>query len=168
MSGYTCDTNPSSLGGGIPGGQPRGGLLGGGGGNGGSGMVGGNTRGIDRLVLRKGFGRVHELSSRRIITPFRQANNAGDINGSVNSEVIAGLPTHSQVGGVGAKQLVYGRAGGVHSGGRSAYTGNPKYVYDGSDYTRFKKLQAKNRNYNDKSFGGSNNGSYVPLRRVRH
>ena len=31
--------------------------------------------------------------------------------------------------------------------------GNPKYVNDSSDYIRFKKLSAKNRNYNDSSFG---------------
>jgi hypothetical protein len=40
-------------------------------------------------------------------------------------------------------------------------------VYDGSDYTRYKKLRAVNRTYDDKSFGGSNNGSYSALKRVR-
>ena len=34
---------------------------------------------------------------------------------------------------------------GGNSTGESAYTGNQKFVYDGSDYTRFKKLQAFNR-----------------------
>ncbi len=51
----------------------------------------------------------------------------------------------------------------------SFYTGNPKYVYDGSDYTRFKKLQAVNRNYDDKSFGGDrSHTAKVSLSRVRH
>ena len=202
MSGTIANRNPSTLGGGLPGGQPPGGLLGGGGGStGGSGMVGSSERGRDRQVLRKAFGRFHVESSEETnlggglgepnypiglgafdedevtapsytptkhpITPFRQAYNAGDSNGTVNSTVLPGLPTHSQVGGTGAGQLIYGRVGGVHQGGRSAFTGNPKYVYDGSDYIRFKKLQAKNRNYNDYSFGGANNGAYVPLMRVR-
>lgn len=208
MSGTIANHNPSTLGGGLPGGQPYGGLLGGGGSStGGSGMVGSSERGRDRQVLRKAFGRFHVETSvetsvetnlgglesegggtggglgafdedevttpsytpaKHPITPFRQAYNAGDSNGTVNSSVLPGLPTHSQVNGIGAGQLIYGRAGGVNHGGRSAFTGNPKYVYDSSDYIRFKKLQAKNRTYNDYSFGGSNNGSYVPLMKVRH
>jgi hypothetical protein len=32
---------------------------------------------------------------------------------------------------------------------------NGKFVYDGSDYINFKKKQAINRNYNDRSFGGN-------------
>jgi len=101
------------------------------------------------------------------ITPFRQAFNAGDSAGTINNSVLGYLNAPNQVGGTGAGQLIYGRAGGIHKGGLAAYTGNPKYVYDSSDYIRFKKLQAKNRTYNDKSFGGANNGAYVPLMRVR-
>jgi hypothetical protein len=102
------------------------------------------------------------------LTPFRQAFNAGDSQGTVNNSVLAELYAPNQVGGIGAGQNIFSRAGGVHKGGQAAYTGNPKYVYDGSDYIRFKKLQAKNRTYNDKSFGGANNGAYVPLMRMRH
>ena len=101
------------------------------------------------------------------LTPFRQAFNAGDSEGTVNNTVLEYLYAPNQVGGTGAGQLIYDRAGGAHKGGGAAYTGNPKYVYDSSDYIRFKKLQAKNRTYNDKSFGGANNGAYVPLMRVR-
>ena len=54
----------------------------------------------------------------------------------------------------------------------SLWSGNQKYVYDSSDYIRFKKLQAKGRNYNDKSFGGPAKGQssseLVALGRVRH
>lgn len=54
-------------------------------------------------------------------------------------------------------------------GGRVAmWSGNPRWVYDGADYVRFKKLQAKNRNFNDVSWGGDrNNASQVALSRVR-
>jgi hypothetical protein len=34
-------------------------------------------------------------------------------------------------------------------------TCNVKFVYDGSDYTRFKRNLAVNKNYNDRSFGGN-------------
>lgn len=37
----------------------------------------------------------------------------------------------------------------------ASYSGNPKFVADSSDFVRFKKLKAKSKTYNDKSFGGS-------------
>ena len=52
--------------------------------------------------------------------------------------------------------------------GEAMYAGNPKYIYDGSDYTRFRKLQAINRTFNDKSYGGAeNNQTQSVLRHVR-
>jgi hypothetical protein len=51
--------------------------------------------------------------------------------------------------------------------GNSYYTGNPKYVYDSSVYTRYKQLKSVNKTYDDKSFGGSNNGAYTFLLAVR-
>jgi hypothetical protein len=47
-------------------------------------------------------------------------------------------------------------------------TCNVKFVYDGSDYTKFKKDQAVNRNYNDRSFGGNdNNAAQSAIRHIR-
>ena len=47
-------------------------------------------------------------------------------------------------------------------------TCNVKYVYDGSDYITFKKLQAVNRNYNNASNGGNlNSGSQSAFRAIR-
>jgi hypothetical protein len=47
-------------------------------------------------------------------------------------------------------------------------TCNVKFVYDGSDYTKFKKNQAINRNYNDRSFGGNDyNTSQSAIRHIR-
>ena len=55
----------------------------------------------------------------------------------------------------------------MYGGSASAYSGNPKFVYEGSDYTKFKKLQAINRNYNDITFGGDqHSGSQQAYRRV--
>lgn len=52
--------------------------------------------------------------------------------------------------------------------GAKGTMGNPRYVYDSSVYSKYKRLAAKNRNYNDKSFGGDeNHGSYTALMHVR-
>jgi hypothetical protein len=60
------------------------------------------------------------------------------------------------------------RAGNQRRPGIPSSTCNVKYVYDGSDYTTFKKNQAINRTYNDKSFGGdASNASQSAWRRVR-
>jgi len=175
MSGFSIDIFPSRLGGGIPGGQPLGGLLGGGAGStGGSGMQGGGPRGIDRMVLRQAFGLVTvpgragttDAGTRGAITPFRAAYNIGDTRGTVNESPLSTMPGSNQVNGIRSTQL-HVFIGGVHNNGGAAYTGNPRYVHDSSDYIRFKKLQAKNRNYNDSSFGGANNGAQVAYRRVR-
>jgi len=181
MSGFTIDIFPSKLGGGIPGGQPPGGLLGGGGGtDGGSGMDGGQTRGMDRIRLRRAFnatGHISGINGSRIVvpngaqgvslTPFRRAFNAGDITNVKNSAPRAEVPGANQVNGRTNSRLNTW-SGGVHNNGAAYYSGNPKHVYDSSDYIRFRKLQAKLRTYNDKSFGGANNGSFVAWNRVRH
>ena len=45
---------------------------------------------------------------------------------------------------------------------------NVRFVYDSSDYTRFKKMEARNKTYNDLSFGGDqHNGSYTFLNNLR-
>ena len=175
MSGFSIDIFPSKLGGGIPGGQPRGGLLGGGAGsNGGSGMEGGGERGTDRMLLREAFGLItipskagtSDAGNRGAITPFRGAFNAGDTRGTVNESPLPTMGGSNQVNNsIRRSQIV--PSGGPRNNGSSAYSGNIRYVYDSSDYIKFKKLQAKNRNYNDSSFGGANNGANVALARVR-
>ena len=179
-----------------PGGQPRGGLLGGGATSySGSGMIGGNERGQSRIVLRKSFGNqvisgipctkdsdckkctgcsplmINKSSNGcPSLTPFRRAMNAGDIFNQVNSKTLSTMSAPNQVNNIKSSQIrgLKQRSGSARKGGKAAYTGNPRYVYDRSDYTRFKKLQTQNRNYNDYSFGGYNNSSYVSLMHVRH
>lgn len=187
MSGFVNDTMKSILGGGIPGAQSKGGLIGGGGGaTGGSGMVGGAARGRTRKVLRRAFGNSQlsstiaaptcaisfecrklnpTLSAPNRITPFRAAMSAGDVNGTVNSTASAILPGSNQISSKVPLSLVWG---GVRNNGESLFTGNPRYVYDSSDYVRYKRLQAQNRNYNDKSFGGDqSNATQVAIRASR-
>ena len=180
----------STLGCGLPGVAPK--LVGGGAGayNQGSGMDGANGRSMNRKILRQSFGtkviktitdsefgsplmlKHHNLTS---LTPFRAAMNAGDVNGTVNESTnsIFGRPAN-QVTGVNpsfssqALAGYKGLAGNIQTSGNSAYTGNPRFVYDGADYIRFKKLNSINNNYNDRSFGGDqHNASQSALRRVR-
>ena len=181
MSGNRLNmTMTSILGGGLPGGQPKWGLIGGGSGStGGSGMEGGGARGIDRFVLREAFGNQY-LSNNPVFqspayyvneglsktTPFRAIMSAGDVNGTKNEAGAPFLPSPNQLRS-SYVQTVKLFTNGVRDNGSAFFTGNPKYVYDGSDYTRYKKLRAVNRTYDDKSFGGSNNGSYSALKRVR-
>ena len=168
------NSNPSSLGGGVPGFQPQ--LLGGGAGAyGSSGMEGGGLRGDTRSFLRRGMGNImlakkatgnNNLKS--AVGPFRLAFNAGDPMGSINSAGLSTLPAPNQVGsGRASSANLHFTTGGAHNDGAAAFTGNPKYVYDGSDYIRFKRQTAVLKTYNDESFGGANNGSYTALNFVR-
>lgn len=176
MSGNINDTNPSKLGGGMPGFQPA--LIGGGANqNSGSGMIGGGERSIDRVFLRKSAGNYNYLDSLGIVykksglSPFRQVFVAGDI--SLASPNYSGtapnplLPKINQVNSIGVSINNANGGGNLYSTGGASFSGNPHYIYDSSDYTRFKKLTSTLKTYNDKSFGGSNNGSYSFLMRVR-
>jgi hypothetical protein len=154
------------LGGGIHGVQPK--LIGGGAGaNGSSGMDGASTRGLARKVLRIGFGRFNQdlgVVVKKVITPFRQAYNAGDPNGYINQSSTGGESNHLNSAGLSSSLRVYARASGVKSSGNATFAGNPKFVYAGDDYVRFKKLAAINKTYNDKSFGGDeSNASFTSL-----
>lgn len=137
-----------------------------------------NIRAIDRNVLREAFGNmVYRIStgvSKNALnngvsrtTPFRTVMNAGDINGTVNKSVdVNALPKPANQ--VRVKNLSGWKlsAGSVQTQSSGAfYSGNPKFVYDSTDYVRFKKLQAINRNYNDPTFGGDDHyASQVALK----
>lgn len=181
MSGNVLNNTMSSiLGGGLPGGQPKSGLIGGGANStSGSGMEGGGARGTDRNVLREAFGNQYLSNSPAIqspawfvgnglskTTPFRAIMAAGDVNGTKNQATAPFMPAPNQVRPTYI-QNVKNFTNGVQRNGTSLYTGNPRYVYDGSDYVRYRKLRAVNKTYDDKSFGGANNGAYVALKRVR-
>ena len=168
MSGFTKDNRfRSMLGGGIPGGQPLWGLIGGGAGvDGGSGMEGGSSRSTDRTILRRAMNNAYQANA--VITPFRASFNAGDTAGTVHSNPSAKTPGSNQVTSARIATQLNASFGGVNNNGGALYSGNSRYVYDSSDYVRYKKLIAENKTYNDYSFGGDNsNGSYVARKAVR-
>jgi len=133
-----------------------------------------------------------EPKPRAVCGPFRAAISAGDVLGrnqqsvasanqvtSVNS---ARNPGWRRLAGAAPNQdsgqvtVIDGKAyiTGTGPGQTPLQSGNPKYVYDSSDYIKFKRLFAGNQTYNDKSFGGPSlariggSGEFAALNRVRH
>lgn len=161
----------TTLGGGIQGIAPK--MVGGGANtNSGSGMDGGNNRAMNRFVLRKAWnnnliGLDLPDGQKTSLTPFRRVHNAGDLLN--RPDFSTGGP--NQVNNVRNQSLGSWKlsAGSViqKENPIPASSCNPKYVYDSSNYIRFKKQQALNRNYNDYSFGGSNNASQVSVALAR-
>ena len=141
-----------------------------------------NVRAIDRNVLKSAFGNMEYRTSdgvapryplkenTSLTTPFRTAMNAGDINGTINKKVdVNALPKPSNQ--VNVKNSVgwklFAGSAQTESNG-SHYSGHPSYVYDGSDYARYKRLKAINNNYNDPTFGGDlHNAAQSAIRRIR-
>ena len=118
----------------------------------------------NRFRLRRAFGNriiqhnssldyniLPTYTSKFPITPFRATFNAGDAFGSVNkapwnallhngSNQI-NLPNHPGAGDGTHTIKVDDPLKGAYGGSASAYSGNPRFVYDGSDYARFKNYK---------------------------
>ena len=103
---------------------------------------------------------------KRVITPFRAVNNAGDILSRQNYS--CGGPSQTPSSRPGLRGLKLGSIFSVCDGTNvEVTTCNPKYVYDSSNYTTYLKQRANNRNYSDSSFAGNNsNSSQSALRSV--
>lgn len=116
---------------------------------------------------------------KRIIGPFRAVNNAGDILSRQDYSCGGTCQSYQSRPGLNGLR---GRFGSISASctPSALYSSNQlnstvpasacngKYVYDGSDYISFKKNQAINRNYNDRSFGGNDySGAQSAIRAVR-
>jgi len=117
---------------------------------------------LDRMMIRRvfpnssKFNNVFVNSKQWAQTPFRVALNAGDL--LLRQSEPGG---HNQVKGkvgIGAYRYSLGSIDGIKSG--NGASGNQHYVYDSSVYTRYKVLKAKQYNYYDYTFGGSNNSAF--------
>ena len=149
-------------------------LIGGGSGkNGSGGPEGGSEREMTRLTLREAWngsaasGTVKNLTV--AATPFRAVNNSGDLLNRKNYTSGGSSQINSLRGGLtGWKSMAGAIQPHPDQTGIPSSTCNVKYVYDGSDYTTFKKLQAINRTDNNSSFGGNlNSGSQSAFRAIR-
>ena len=139
--------------------------------------VGGGERSANRTQLRRAFGNKYNsglvsspaLYDKNILGPFRTAFNAGDVvtNKIKNTDSKYGKLSN-QVGGNNLSRLQTRSDGNSSQNGTAMFSGNPRHVYDGSDYARFKKLNAINKNYNDLTHSGSHKyATQHVFRRVR-
>ena len=115
-------------------------------------------------------------NKKRITTPFRAVNNAGDLLSRQSFSCGGSCQTFQSRPGLNGLRQKFGSTSvncspsvvwssiQLDSKIPSA-TCNVKYVFDGSDYTKFKRNQAVNRNYNDRSNGGNDyNTSQTAIR----
>jgi hypothetical protein len=136
----------------------------------------GTLVGRNRLVLRRVWNGDLTSRGRNVLAmgTFRIANNAGDPLSRKNFS--AGGPNMVSSTGRSKLHLASNRDGG-QAGTAAAIpvaTTNVKYVYDSSNFTRFKKQQTVNYGYaglgtinGDYTAGGANNGANSPLRLAR-
>jgi hypothetical protein len=124
---------------------------------------------LDRALIRKMFPSNSQFNGSPLFsrkwpqTPFRVAMHAGDL--LLRQSEPGGSNQVKGSIGIGQYRNTLGATNGVHRG--NGASGNQHYVYDSSVYTRYKKLYQKQKNYNDYSFGGSNNGAYVAIQAIR-
>jgi len=123
---------------------------------------------LDRMFLRKAFP-TNKFRNNFVLThkwpqtPFRVAMNAGDL--LVRQHEPGGSNQVKGSVGIGQHRNTLGSADGVRKG--DGASGNQHYVYDSSVYTTYKRRLSKNKNYNDSTFGGSNNSAYTAIMAIR-
>ena len=135
-----------------------------------------------RFMLRDAWNTTSYSGSsnkKRITTPFRAINNAGDLLSRQNYSCGGTCQTPQSRPGLNGLRQRFGSTSMLCQPSVlwsalqvdpsiPSSTCNVKWVYDGSDYIRFKKDQAVNKNYNDRSFGGNeSNGAQSAIRHIR-
>jgi len=104
-----------------------------------------------RRVLRNGWNTQNAQESindhKRVITPFRAVNNLGDY--LARKDYVCGGPNQVNASKPGLKGRIGSIISACDNSGVEGASCNPKFVSDSSDYVRFKKQMAMNRNYND-------------------
>jgi len=103
-------------------------------------------------------------------SPYRIVNNAGDLLSRENYSCGGPCQTFQSRPGLHGLRTHFGAIQDLCDGTKVPPAScNVKYVADSSDYIRFRKNQAINRNYNDRSFGGddysSSQSAYRAVRR---
>ena len=104
-----------------------------------------------------------------ICTPFRAVNNAGDLLSRKYYSCGGPCQTfQSRPGMFGLKQHFGAIQNHCDGTGVPPSSCNIKYVYDSSDYIRYAKQKAVNKNYNDAAYGGNNySGAQSAIRAIR-
>jgi len=119
---------------------------------------------MTRRVLRQSWNTPYAVGNvknkSRITTPFRAVNNLGDYLGRQNYS--CGGPNQVNADKPGRKSLIGSMPVMCDGTGIPPSSCNTRFVSDCSDYTKFKKQNAINYNYNDlKNGGDQSHASYV-------
>lgn len=115
----------------------------------------------NRFILREAWNTTTYLDSlgntnRRIITPFRAVNNAGDVLSRKNYSCGGSCQTPQSRPGLSGLRGAFGAIQSVCDETLVPPSAcNVKYVYDSSNYTRYLKERSINKNYNDYSTVGN-------------
>jgi hypothetical protein len=124
---------------------------------------------MTRRILRQGWNTLYATNNVNGLvsktTPFRAVNNLGDYLS--RQSYVCGGPNAVNADKPGWKSRIGSIISNCDGTGVPASSCNVKFVPDSSDYTTFRKQSAINKTYNDLSFGGYNNASYVNLMAVR-
>jgi len=104
-----------------------------------------------------------------ICTPFRAINNAGDLLSRKYYSCGGPCQTFQSRPGLYGLKSSFGSIQNLCDGtGVQPSSCNVKFVYDSSDYSRYVKQKAMNKNYNAASNGGNRyNGSQSAIRAIR-
>ena len=101
----------------------------------------------------------------RVITPFRAVNNLGDFLG--RQYYVCGGSNQVNASKPGWKGIIGSINSQCDGTNVPASVCNNKFVADSSDYIRFKKQTAQNKNYNDLKYGGDeSHASYDAILRI--
>jgi hypothetical protein len=123
---------------------------------------------LTRRVLRDGWNTAYANDTfngkNRVITPFRAINNSGDYLSRTNYVCGGPAPLNKSKPGYRVGSMI-SRCDTTNVPSSSC---NVKFVADSSDYIKFKKQAAINKNYNDNTNGGDqSNASYVNIMAIR-
>ena len=129
---------------------------------------------MERFTLREAWNTKYQSElagahKKRIVTPFRAVNNAGDLLCRKDYSCGGSCQTSQ------SRPNMHGlssRFGAIQSrcdgSGVQPSACNQKYVYDGSDYITYKKQSAVLKNYNSLNFGGDDYHSTQSVIRAIH
>lgn len=136
-----------------------------------------SLRQLNRFALRRAWNTsILATNTRRpAIGSFRVVYNAGDYLSRVSYSSGGANMVTSRPGVLNMTLKDGGQKNNSDGTGIPASTCNTKYVYDSSDFTKYRRQKEINFGYSglgknsnaDYSAGGSNNGSYVRLKFVR-
>ena len=116
----------------------------------------------NRFLLKQAWNTTYARqldNGKAICTPFRAVNNAGDILSRPNYSCGGACQTFQSRPNLHGLKTKFGHINYACDGTSVPPAAcNVKYVYDSSDYSRYLKQRAINKNYNDLTYGG-NDGS---------